>query len=98
MNIQTQTLILTLEDFEKTQRQKMASESGEARAWREGSAETLRLVRCAMVPALENSMRDVVQETEELTATPEELRQHEARIADMLRNGPPEPGDEWKQC
>lgn len=97
MNIQTQTLSSVLEDFEKTQRQKMATETGEARAWREGSVETLRLVRCALVPALENTMRDVVRETEERTATPDELRQHEARIADMLRNGPPEPGDEWKQ-
>ena len=77
----------------------MVTETGEARAWREGSAETLRLVRCAIVPTLENTMRDVVQETEDSTATPEELRQHEARIADMLRNGGPrEHGDEWKQC
>lgn len=65
MNIQTKTLCKVLEDYEKTQRKRMDTETGEKRAYLEGSAETLKLVRCAMIPALENEMRDIVQETED---------------------------------
>lgn len=80
MNIQTETLISVLKNFEVTQRAKIQSPGD----YYEGCAETLKLVYSSIIPALENEMQDVIEETEQKCPSIDEMENHFNRCFQKL--------------